>query len=60
MRNRHGFRYFARERVDFAIFEVGLGGRLDATNILVPVVTIITRIDLTTKTFSAILCAKSQ
>src|SRR2546425_409048 len=39
------FEYFARERVDFAVFEVGLGGRLDATNILSPVVTIITRID---------------
>ena len=39
------FEYFARERVDFAVFEVGLGGRLDATNILSPLVTIITRID---------------
>src|SRR5262249_55900238 len=39
------FEYFARQRVDFGIFEVGLGGRLDATNILTPVVSIITRID---------------
>src|SRR6267143_1666765 len=38
------FEYFARERVDFGVFEVGLGGRLDATNILSPAVTIITRI----------------
>src|SRR5260370_32437273 len=38
------FEYFARERVDFAVFEVGLGGRLDATNILSPLVTISTRI----------------
>src|SRR5260370_31747617 len=38
------FEYFARERVDFAVFEVGLGGRLDATNILSPLVTILTRI----------------
>src|SRR5258708_4436044 len=35
------FESFARERVDFGVFEVGLGGRLDATNILSPVVTII-------------------
>jgi dihydrofolate synthase/folylpolyglutamate synthase len=38
------FAFFAVERVEFGIFEVGLGGRLDATNILAPVVTIITRI----------------
>jgi dihydrofolate synthase / folylpolyglutamate synthase len=38
------FEYFARQRVDFAVFEVGLGGRLDATNILTPVVSIITRV----------------
>src|SRR3989475_4786141 len=46
------FEYFARERVDFAVFEVGLGGRLDATNILSPVITIITRIDLDHDNFS--------
>ncbi len=45
------FEYFARERVDFAVFEVGMGGRLDATNILVPVVTIITRIDFDHENF---------
>src|SRR6266446_3702981 len=39
------FQHFARQRVEFAVFEVGLGGRLDATNILSPVVTIIARID---------------
>src|SRR5258708_4813599 len=39
------FESFARERVDFGVFEVGLGGRLDATNILSPVDTITTRID---------------
>jgi dihydrofolate synthase / folylpolyglutamate synthase len=38
------FAFFKAERVDFAIFEVGLGGRLDATNILLPVVSVITRI----------------
>lgn len=39
------FEHFARERVDFGVFEVGLGGRLDATNVLTPAVTIITRVD---------------
>jgi len=38
------FAFFAAERVEFGIFEVGLGGRLDATNILSPVVTVLTRI----------------
>jgi dihydrofolate synthase/folylpolyglutamate synthase len=45
------FEYFARERVEFGIFEVGLGGRLDATNILSPVVTIITRVDFDHENF---------
>ena len=45
------FESFARERVEFAVFEVGLGGRLDATNILSPVVTIITRIDFDHENF---------
>src|ERR1700731_2810253 len=45
------FEYFARERVDFAVFEVGLGGRLDATNVLSPLVTIITRIDFDLENF---------
>jgi dihydrofolate synthase/folylpolyglutamate synthase len=39
------FEAFARERVEFAVIEVGLGGRLDATNVVIPVVSIITRID---------------
>ena len=39
------FEHFARKRVDFGVFEVGLGGRLDATNIVQPAVTIITRVD---------------
>jgi dihydrofolate synthase / folylpolyglutamate synthase len=39
------FEAFARERVDFAMVEVGLGGRLDATNVVTPLVSIITRID---------------
>ena len=45
------FEYFARQRVDFAVFEVGLGGRLDATNIVTPVVSIITRIDFDHENF---------
>ena len=36
--------YFAQENVDFAVFEVGLGGRLDSTNICKPDITIITSI----------------
>src|ERR1700747_513022 len=45
------FQYFAEARVDFAVFEVGLGGRLDATNILAPVVSVITRIDFDHENF---------
>lgn len=45
------FECFARERVEFGIFEVGLGGRLDATNILSPAVTIITRVDFDHENF---------
>ncbi|NDJ85450.1 MAG: bifunctional folylpolyglutamate synthase/dihydrofolate synthase [Chloroflexi bacterium] len=36
------FEYFAREQVDIAVIEVGLGGRLDATNVIIPHLTIIT------------------
>lgn len=36
------FEYFARAQVDVAVIEVGLGGRLDATNILQPLVSVIT------------------
>jgi dihydrofolate synthase/folylpolyglutamate synthase len=36
------FQYFAREKVDVAVVEVGLGGRLDATNVVRPVVSVIT------------------
>lgn len=45
------FESFARDRVEFGVFEVGLGGRLDATNILCPVVSIITRIDFDHESF---------
>ena len=40
------FDYFAGEEVDVAIIETGLGGRLDATNILMPLLTIITQIGM--------------
>ena len=38
--------YFLKERVDFAIFEVGLGGELDATNIVSPIIAANTNIGL--------------
>lgn len=38
------FMFFAREKVDFAILETGLGGRLDSTNVCLPLATIITSI----------------
>ena len=40
------FEYFARHGVDFAVVEVGLGGRLDSTNICVPAVSVIMTIAL--------------
>lgn len=40
------FLYFKDKKVDFAIIEVGLGGRLDATNVINPLVSIITNIGL--------------
>jgi dihydrofolate synthase/folylpolyglutamate synthase len=40
------FLYFAEEQVDIAILEVGLGGRLDATNIVEPILSVITDIAL--------------
>lgn len=40
------FLYFAQEKVDMAIIETGLGGRLDATNIILPILSIITSISL--------------
>jgi dihydrofolate synthase/folylpolyglutamate synthase len=38
------FDYFAKEKVDIAIIEVGLGGRLDSTNIITPELSVITNI----------------
>lgn len=40
------FEYFAREKVDIAVLEVGMGGRLDATNVVEPRVSVITDVSL--------------
>ncbi len=40
------FWYFEQKKIDWAVLEVGLGGRLDATNIIVPNVSVITNISL--------------
>lgn len=40
------FQYFAQENIDVAVIEVGLGGRLDCTNILTPDLCVITNISL--------------
>ncbi|MDR0427267.1 MAG: bifunctional folylpolyglutamate synthase/dihydrofolate synthase [Dysgonamonadaceae bacterium] len=40
------FAYFAEQKVDIAVIEVGLGGRLDCTNMISPVLSIITNISL--------------
>ncbi|WP_340153513.1 folylpolyglutamate synthase/dihydrofolate synthase family protein [uncultured Marivirga sp.] len=40
------FDYFAREEVDIAVIEVGMGGRLDCTNVIEPLLSIITQIGL--------------
>ena len=38
------FEYFAKEKIDIAVIETGLGGRLDSTNIISPILSIITNI----------------
>lgn len=40
------FEYFREEKIDFAVLEVGLGGRLDATNVVNPEISIITNVSL--------------
>ncbi len=40
------FKFFAEEKVDVAVIEVGLGGRLDCTNIISPLLSVITNISL--------------
>ncbi len=41
-----GFRYFVQQNVDIAVIETGLGGRLDSTNVLTPVLSVITNIGM--------------
>ncbi len=45
------FYTFAREKVDYAVIETGMGGRLDATNVVSPILSIITNISLEHKTY---------
>jgi len=40
------FKYFSERQVDIAVLEVGMGGRMDATNVVTPEVSVITRIGL--------------
>jgi dihydrofolate synthase / folylpolyglutamate synthase len=40
------FKYFAQQQIEIAVLEVGLGGRLDATNVVDPEVAVITNVDL--------------
>ena len=59
-----GFSYFAQKKVDFQVIEVGLGGRLDATNVVKPDICVITPIsyehtDLLGNTLSAIASEKA-
>lgn len=58
------FDYFAKEQVDIAVIEVGLGGRLDSTNVIIPLVSLITNIsydhkDLLGNTLQAIAAEKA-
>jgi dihydrofolate synthase/folylpolyglutamate synthase len=41
-----GFSYFKEQAVDFLVLEVGMGGRLDATNVVIPLVSVITPISM--------------
>ncbi|MCX8103301.1 MAG: Mur ligase family protein [Candidatus Bipolaricaulota bacterium] len=40
------FLYFARQKIDIAVIEVGLGGRFDATNVITPIVSVLTNVEL--------------
>ena len=40
------FQYFAEQKVDYAVIETGLGGRLDSTNIITPEISVITNVSL--------------
>ncbi|MEK6679754.1 MAG: Mur ligase family protein, partial [Nitrospirota bacterium] len=45
------FTYFAEENIDIAVIETGMGGRLDSTNVLKPLISVITPIDYDHKEF---------
>lgn len=45
------FSYFAAQNLDFAVIEVGMGGRLDSTNVITPILSIITTIGLDHQAF---------
>ncbi len=58
------FDYFAKEQVDVAVIEVGMGGRLDSTNIITPILSIITNIgydhtQFLGKSLTSIACEKA-
>ncbi len=40
------FLYFLEKKVDYAVYEVGMGGRLDSTNVVMPLIAVITSVDL--------------
>ena len=40
------FEYFKKQKVDYAVIEVGLGGRLDSSNIIMPILSVITNISI--------------
>jgi len=45
------FKYFSEMRVDYAVIETGMGGRLDSTNVLLPEISVITKIGLDHREF---------
>ena len=58
------FKYFVDQKVDFAVIETGLGGRLDSTNVIRPIVSVITSIgkdhtEVLGKTYSSIATEKA-
>jgi dihydrofolate synthase/folylpolyglutamate synthase len=54
------FEYFSRRKVDIAVLEVGMGGRLDATNVVEPRVSVITDISLDHQKFLGVGSARGE
>ena len=52
--------YFSRQNVEIAVIEVGLGGRLDATNVITPLVSVITSHGLLKTACPSLICRKPQ